>query len=364
MVLAAALVVMSTPAAAVQDDVRTSGHAQGTGHAHHGQSTENAEQVEQADPQYGDGWRELPPIAGGPRQEHSVTALDGKVYVIGGIVPTAEGELTTVDRVEIYDTRTERWSEAAPLPIPLNHPNVAAVDGRIYVLGGLSGGDSWEALGDSFVYDPETDRWTTLASMPEEHQRGSAAMGTKDGSIYMAGGMRTLTPGPDGLQDTVNTVSAYDVDKGRWHSLDPLPQARDHAGGAIVGKTFFVLGGRDRGQVNVRDDVYGMDLRTGRWTEYAPMPTARGGIATAVVGTSVYTFGGEGNLEDSEYSLFSEVEAYHTAEDQWEQLDPMPVPRHGTAAVAVDDTIYIPGGGNAGGGAPVDVHDAYRPSPR
>jgi hypothetical protein len=39
----------------------------------------------------------------------------------------------------------------------------------------------------------------------------------------------------------------------------------------------------------------------------------------------------------------------------------MPVPRHGTAAVAVGGTIYIPGGGDVAGGSPMDVNDAYRP---
>jgi hypothetical protein len=39
----------------------------------------------------------------------------------------------------------------------------------------------------------------------------------------------------------------------------------------------------------------------------------------------------------------------------------MPVPRHGGAAVAVGGTVHLPGGGTRGGGAPVDVNDAFRP---
>ncbi|MGN9840429.1 hypothetical protein ACTMTI_20105 [Nonomuraea sp. H19] len=38
----------------------------------------------------------------------------------------------------------------------------------------------------------------------------------------------------------------------------------------------------------------------------------------------------------------------------------MPVPRQGTAAVAVGCTIHLPGGGGAGVDSPVDVNDAYR----
>ncbi|MEV0314898.1 Kelch repeat-containing protein [Nonomuraea fuscirosea] len=315
-----------------------------------------------ADPVYGKGWSRRAAIGGGPRQEHSVAAVGHRVYLLGGIVPDPAGGVVTTGRVEVYDTRRDTWSEAAPLPVVMNHPNVATVGGRIYVLGGLSGGASWQAVRDSFVYDPRTDRWTPLPPMPAGLERGSAAMGVRGTKIYLAGGMRTLTPGPGGLQDTVDLVSSYDVVTGRWESLPSLPQARDHVGGAVVGSTFYVLGGRDRGQVNVRDTVYALDLRSRRWSERAPMPTARGGIAAAAVGGRIYTFGGEGRHDGTNpNTVFSEAEAYDTARDRWVRLAPMPVPRHGTAAVAVGGTIHIPGGGTAAGAAPVDVNDAYRP---
>jgi hypothetical protein len=88
-----------------------------------------------AGPTYTEGWRRLAPIASGPRQEHSVAAVNGKVYVLGGIVPDAAGGVVTTNRVEVYDTRRDTWSEAAPLPVALNHPNVAVVRGKVYVLG-------------------------------------------------------------------------------------------------------------------------------------------------------------------------------------------------------------------------------------
>lgn len=334
-------------------------------HAHPGHQASPGGAPVTTEPSYGKGWRPLAPIASGPRQEHSVAAVGGKVYVIGGIVANPTGGFTTTGRMEVYDTRRDTWSDAAPLPVAMNHPNVAAVGGRIYVLGGLSGGDAWQALGDSFVYDPLADRWTRLRSVPAGIERGSAAIGVHGTKILLAGGMRTLVPGPGGLQDTVDTASSYDIVSDRWERLPSLPQARDHVGGAVVGTTFYVLGGRDRGQANVRDTVYALDLHSRRWSERAPMPTARGGIAAAAVGTTIYTFGGEGKHDGTgPNDIFAETEAYDTVHDRWQRLAPMPVPRHGTAAVAVGGTIHIPGGGVAGGGSPVDVNDAYRPVPQ
>ncbi|PJE95843.1 hypothetical protein CUT44_21590 [Streptomyces carminius] len=314
-------------------------------------------------PPRGRGWRTLAPIGSGPRQEHGVAAVGDKVYVIGGIVPDPAGGFATTGRVDVYDTRRGTWSQAAPLPVAMNHPNAAVVDGRLHVLGGLSGGVSWQALRDCFVLDPRTDRWERLPPMPAGTERGSAAMGVYRGRIHLAGGMRVLEPtGPGGLQDTVGEVSSYDTATGRWETLPDLPQPRDHVGGAVVGTVLYVVGGRDRGQLNVRDTVYALDLRhRRRWSERTPMPTARGGLAAAAVGRWIHTFGGEGNVVDGVHTVFPETEAYDTFRDRWRRLDPMPVPRHGTAAVAVRGTIHIPGGGTTPGAGPVDVHDAYRP---
>lgn len=228
-------------------------------------------------PEYGNGWAPEAPMANGTRQEHAVTALNGEVYALGGVRPDAASPIgvTTISDVEAYSPSRNRWRPIAPLPIAMNHPNVAVAGGHIYVLGGLTGVQSWEATPRSFRYDAGRDRWTELAPLPAGTEQGSAAVGVRGNKIFLAGGMRTLTPGPGGLQDTVATVTSYDTKTGRWGRLADLPEARDHVGGAVVGNTFYVLGGRDRGQANVRDTVYAYDFQTRRWTERAPMPTPR-----------------------------------------------------------------------------------------
>lgn len=309
------------------------------------------------------GWTTLPSLAGGPRQEHSTVAIGSDIYVVGGVVPDAASPVgvTTTDRVEVYDTRNRTWSKAAPLPVPMNHLNAASVGGKLYVLGGLSGGSSWDALPNSYVYNPRTNAWTALAPVPAGTWRGSAAMGVAGTTIYLAGGERVLSLTPPFLQDTVSTVTSYDVATGTWTTLPSLPQGRDHAGGALVRGTFYVIGGRDHGQENVRNTVYAFDLRTRQWDERAPMPTPRGSIAAAAVGSTIYTFGGEGNPAAGSKGIFPQVEAYDTTHDTWRRLAPMPVPRHGTSAATVGRSIYIPGGGESEGAGALAVNEVYRP---
>ena len=53
-------------------------------------------------------------------------------------------------------------------------------------------------------------------------------------------------------------------------------------------------------------------------------------------------------------------EAYDIASDTWEAYAPMMTPRHGLGAVAIDDTIYVAGGGPVmGGGIQSAINEAF-----
>ncbi|PVH70428.1 galactose oxidase [Cadophora sp. DSE1049] len=296
-----------------------------------------------------DCWETLAPLGGGLRQEHTAVLLDNKIYVIGGIKPDSSGanQIATINTVEAYDVSSNSWSNVAPLPIAMNHGNAAAVNGKIYVLGGLSGNDAgFEGLPNCYVYDPTTDVWTELPPMPVGTERGSATMGVKGDTIILAGGIRLLVPEEGGIQDTVDIVSSYNTVTGKWTTHPSLPEGREHAGGAVIRDTFYVLGGRFKAQVNVRDTVYALDLKTFQWSERAGhMPTPRGGVSAAAIGNKIYTFGGEGNLAEGAGFIFNETEVYDVKLDCWEKRRGMLTPRHGMVAVAVNDKIYTPGGG-------------------
>ncbi|KAK4186061.1 hypothetical protein QBC35DRAFT_465064 [Podospora australis] len=319
-------------------------------------------------------WSTLPPIALAPRQEHVAVALTPtSLAIFGGIVP-AEDWWPTVPVLQIYDIPSQTWRRAADAPKGLNHPNAAVVNGKIFLLGGLKEVTptdlAWRPTNESWVYDPATDIWSSLPPLPvTDVARGSAAMGVFGHIIFLAGGI-TQTPFDPALgeQESVDDVSAFDTKTNTWINLPAkakkIPAARDHAGAAVVGNKFYILGGRDHGQNNVRDTVFELDfknLQKGWVVKKGKMPTARGGVVAAAVGKNIYTIGGEGNPKNGTEGVFPQVEAYDTTKDKWEKLPDMQVPRHGTSAVALGGGIYIPGGGVKQGGAPVDVFDVFWP---
>ncbi|KAK3297783.1 uncharacterized protein B0H64DRAFT_473845 [Chaetomium fimeti] len=321
-------------------------------------------------------WKTLAPIPINPRQEHTTLALNTThLAILGGIVPTPTPSLyATTPLLQLYNTLTNTWhpTPLPPLPVPLNHPNAAAVAGRIYLLGGLDdeGADGiWRGTGRSWVYDFDSQGWSELPELPGV-ARGSAAVGVDEatGRVYLAGGMTQLplVEGA-GIQESVDVVSVFDTRAGEWvaeGAVAPLPGRRDHAGVVVVDGVMYVLGGRDQGQLNVRGEVFALDfgrVEEGWVTKEGRMPTARGGVCAGAVGGKVYVFGGEGNPVEGSEGVFDQVEAYDTKTDTWEKLGKMEVPRHGTYAAALGGGVYIPGGGIKLGGAPVDTFNVYYP---
>ncbi|GKT87353.1 kelch repeat-containing protein [Colletotrichum tofieldiae] len=317
-------------------------------------------------------WHDLASIPFLPRQEHAAVAINSTTLaVLGGISGSSEtGVWNNSDLVTLYDVLSNKWTPAAPLPIALNHPNAATVDGRIYLLGGLAEtfdqNGTWRAVPNSWVYDPKRDQWEPIASFPQGTERGSAAVGVSGTTIYLAGGLRYMETVAGGTIATVSDVSAYETTTDSWRSFqsNPLPQPRDHAGGAVVGNKFYTIGGRHiSGRLLVSNSVYVLDLDNidaGWETSDSKLPTARAGHGTAVLGSLIYTFGGEGNLLTAS-GVFNETEVFDPGSETWTRLKPMRHPRHGSAAISIGDGIIVPGGGVAWGSSPVDTTDIFRP---
>ncbi|KAM7206476.1 hypothetical protein V8F20_002825 [Naviculisporaceae sp. PSN 640] len=345
---------------------------------------------------------DLPPIPRFPRQEHITIAIPpSSLMILGGIVPSTDsngtiipGSWTTANLVQQLDTKTYIWVDQPPLPIPLNHVNAAYVDGKVYVLSGLAvdTDGSWRGTDRSWVLDLQPNiphgkmhrlskeykknaraGWKELPRLPTGLvPRGSAAVGIHKGKIYLAGGMTVLQPWEGGQQDSVSSVLVFDTKKDKWVSdrqnqVPDLPEPRDHMGTAVIDGTMYVVGGRDHGQLNVRNTVFALDIsneravRKGWVIRKGKVPTPRGGLAAASIGERIYTFGGEGNLEEGSSGVFNQTEVYNVRTDTWEGLGPMKLPRHGTSAVAVDGKVYIPGGGVQIGAGPVGTVDVFVP---
>lgn len=297
----------------------------------------------------GGAWSPLSPLPGGPRQETSVVELGGEIYVLGGFNASAQ----VVSTVEAYDPANDTWRARASLPFAMHHINAGVVNGKIYVVGALTG------LGfvqnpNVLSYDPSEDRWDPLGQMPADTDRGASGVAVIGTKLYLAGGYRA--------GQALRMFSAYDTETGQFEPLPELPSPLDHLVSVAVGGRVYVIGGRNGGIAATTAEVWGFDPAVPAWQARASLPRPRAGFAgAAALSGRIYVFGGEGNPEAGSRGVFADVDAYDPAEDRWLSLTAMRTPRHGTAAAALGDGIFVPGGATQQAFGAVDVHEVFRP---
>ena len=166
--------------------------------------------VEACDPQLGS-WALVASMSG-KRRYHASVVVDGKIYVMGG------ARDDRLDTVEMYEPQADSWQRVASMPQGLYYHAAAAMGGKIYVTGGTSQGSSGKASVDSaYVYDPQTDAWTQLASMGVARRlHASAAVG---GKLYVFGGC--------GAEGDLSTAEVYDPASDSWAQVTSLTSARE-----------------------------------------------------------------------------------------------------------------------------------------
>jgi RNA polymerase sigma factor (sigma-70 family) len=134
------------------------------------------------------------------RCAHAACVIDGKIYVSGGIEVWGQ-DMPDMPTVEIYDPGTDTWAQAPEMPVGKQIHSASAVDGKMYIVGGTNyetyklflageiGEDELvELYSIVYIYNPATETWTTAADIPTARRQHTAAV--VDGKIYVIGGWR------------------------------------------------------------------------------------------------------------------------------------------------------------------------------
>lgn len=186
-------------------------------------------------------WTPLPPLPG-VRYAAGMQYVDGKLYLFGG----DEADRTTVtSNTWMLDLNrlADGWVAKAPIPEPGDHLSSLVIDGQIYAIGGEHGHatrlpDTAEYVQHTFAfrYDPATDTWTRLADLPFGRSHAEGTTLAINGKIVVMGGKLNAT-------DVSDSVEVYDPRTNEWTHVGTLPQPNQ--GGMAVaygGQVFLTFG--------------------------------------------------------------------------------------------------------------------------
>ena len=177
------------------------------------------------------GWKQLPDCPGTPRWMPTMSAVDDKLYVIGGATGSPYG--TTVDNW-LFDTASNKWSRLTDLPVSSgNFPdsdNLVFQNRYIVLIGGYQYPRAWnnrvrikpygkashssqvntQYYCDVFVYDTTTDTFGRAENLPLNTNKPVTVL--RGNEIFLMGGETggaRLTDMPSGIKCTPDSGEEF-----------------------------------------------------------------------------------------------------------------------------------------------------------
>jgi N-acetylneuraminic acid mutarotase len=270
-------------------------------------------------------WSSAAPMSR-PRYGFGLTAgTDGRIYALGDA-----RNYPNVNSAEVYDPASNSWTALPSMPGDFTAA-ATGLDGKIYAMADGPYDNS------AAVYDPRTNLWTGIASTPFSIY-DAVALGGPDGRIYLIGGFEV-----GGYDAKSPDVFAYDPHANTWTRVAQLLQGTQHEAGAVgPDGRLYIFGGYDANGPYDASAVQVYDTHTNTWSYAAPMPGARSGMAAATGADGrIYVFGGLDSYSDT----MNVVEVYDPRTNAWAELPALPTARAGLgAALGSDGRIYVIGG--------------------
>lgn len=222
------------------------------------------------------------------------------------------------------------WEVRADLPVARFGHSAAVYENQIIVIGGET---TEGIIGTTDVYNPETDRWSTLSEKPTAVADIQAAV--LGGKIYVPGG-RTVSG------ESTNVLEIFDPQKNVWEQGAPLPVAVSaYALTAFEGQ-LYLFGGWDGSAYY--DMVLTFDPNLEKWDEIATLPGPRAFANAVAVNDKIFVLGGFNGLQALDANLIFRPDRAQGDETPWEQAAPLPAGLYGMGAVYVGNSIYVLGG--------------------
>jgi Kelch motif protein len=238
----------------------------------------------------------------------------------------------------IYDIAKNTWRCGTAGPPPVRSEGAAVTHGGfLYAVGGRPG------LANLDRYDPASDTWVSLSSMPTG--RGGLAAAVVGNAIYAIGG-RDATGDAPCTGTPLATVERYNISTDTWSTVASLPSPRSDLAAVAHGGKIYVFGGCTGDQFAVLPDVDVYNPTTDTWsTAPADMPTARSSMyGAAAKGNRLYVIGGQVGFTELTTNEF-----YTVPSDSWATDTARPTGRAEMGVVSHGGLIWNVGGGFFGG---------------
>lgn len=281
---------------------------------------------------------------------HGGAIVQNKLYSIGGC-ETSDWTKTSI-KIQVYDYKTDKWSQAADMPIELGWPMVAVHGDKMYVFGGMRSGAI--STDKAWRYSPANDRWTAIKELPVKAMNGIAL--TVGHYIYVGLGYQRLDKTPKGVVENFKNLYRYDPGRDSYERLADAPEGACYAApGAYAGNIYVVHGAsfetgfHDMNDYGWTDGVLCYNIEGDSWRKI-DIPRIQTRVffltqctSSAVHGEKLFVCGGQSNYKRTTVASYFDLKR-----ERFFGLPDLPRPRccggGGVAGGVVGNYIILSGG--------------------
>jgi hypothetical protein len=265
------------------------------------------------------------------RTDLGVVAVDGKIYAIGGYTRNNSRVEDVVGTNERYDPRSDTWVSLESMPTPRGGFGIAAYDGKIYCIGGTIRNYTLVTLGThpfqpcavNEVYDIAADSWSTKASPPINLHGQTHVI---NGNFFFI---------------TNNLLHTYDPVTDSWTEKAFTPSDSDMfviVSAVVDNKIMIGFSSRMHNVQKVMFYEPVTDVWSGGVSSLSMFTGVTGVTSGNYAPQKIYVLG-FADVPHSNISLTNQI--YDPSSDAWSIGKAIPTYRHAFDVAVVDDVLYL-----------------------
>ncbi|MGD9200689.1 MAG: kelch repeat-containing protein [Chitinispirillia bacterium] len=162
--------------------------------------------------------------------------INDSIYIFGGITHGSNGYVITTD-INVFDPKTGKWSKRGAMKAPRVRHRAVAVNGTVYILGGIAG-DFITVLSSVEIYHPGTNISAEAPNMNMKYARKNFGALEMNGTLYVIGGIDSTLS-----QNVIGNMESYTFTEAKWTEREPVPYQCHSFGICALNRFIFLIGG-------------------------------------------------------------------------------------------------------------------------
>ena len=214
-------------------------------------------------------WTELPPL---PVKRFTIATLNGQLLVVGGIDRSTDKITSTILTCDNY---FQKWIQLySAMPRVLTFPAVLGFQNCLIVAGGENSNS--DLVHDVNIFDTISDQWSTAQPLPSTDYYETVLIGD---TMYLVG--ETV------LQAHVPTLISG-ARSGVWKALPNHPYYYSFP--VTIGNTLLTVGGRERPSfgANSTSSIHMYNPTTNCWTRVGDLPQKMTNYLSRVIDSELF----------------------------------------------------------------------------